>query len=68
MKIGITGGFGFIGSNLAMRLIHQNHDLVVIDDMSTGLQSNLKNSRLDSTLFPCPKTTDGDLSKTVKKL
>ena len=45
MKIGITGGFGFIGSNRAMRLIDQNHDLVVIDDMSTGLQSNLKNSR-----------------------
>lgn len=43
MKIGITGGFGFIGSNLATHLINKNYNLVLIDDLSTGIKSNLNN-------------------------
>ena len=43
MKIGITGGYGFIGSNLAERLVSKNLEVVVIDDLSTGLKSNLTN-------------------------
>jgi len=41
MKIGITGGYGFIGSNLVERLISKNLEVIVIDDLSTGLKSNL---------------------------
>jgi UDP-glucose 4-epimerase len=36
MKILITGGAGFIGSNLADRLVEEGHQLVVIDDLSSG--------------------------------
>jgi len=36
MKILITGGAGFIGSNLADRLVAEGHQLVVIDDLSSG--------------------------------
>ena len=43
MKIGITGGYGFIGSNLVERLVSKNLEAVVIDDLSTGLKSNLTN-------------------------
>jgi len=43
MKIGITGGLGFIGSNLVSRLIGQNYELVVVDDLSMGLKANLPN-------------------------
>ena len=43
MKIAVTGGAGFIGSNLVKKLIELNHDVVVIDDLSTGLASNLEN-------------------------
>ena len=43
MKIGITGGYGFIGSNLVERLISKNLEVIVIDDLSTGLTSNLVN-------------------------
>lgn len=41
MKILISGGAGFVGSHLAERLLNQNHDLVVIDDLSTGQYRNI---------------------------
>ena len=40
-KVGVTGGAGFIGSNLTSRLISQGHEVTVIDDLSTGLLSNV---------------------------
>ena len=41
MKCLITGGAGFIGSNLVDQLIKLNHQVVVIDNLSTGQKSNL---------------------------
>jgi len=37
----ITGGAGFMGLNLARHLIRQGHDVVVLDDFSTGKRENL---------------------------
>ena len=39
MKVVITGGCGFIGSNLAHELVDEN-EVVVIDDLSTGRSEN----------------------------
>ena len=41
MNILITGGAGFIGSNIANRLIDLGHSITIIDNESTGLKSNV---------------------------
>lgn len=40
-KILITGGAGFIGSNLVDRLIKEKYKVIVIDNLSTGKKENL---------------------------
>ena len=40
-KIAITGGGGFIGSNLAASLIADGHEVTIVDDLSTGLKTNI---------------------------
>jgi UDP-glucose 4-epimerase len=41
MRILVTGGAGFIGSHLCERLIQMGHQVVALDDLSTGVASNL---------------------------
>lgn len=41
MKILVTGGAGFIGSNIAEGHIKEGCDVVVIDDLSTGKRENV---------------------------
>jgi UDP-glucose 4-epimerase len=41
MKFLITGGAGFIGSHLAERLLGEGHEIIIIDDLSTGSYSNI---------------------------
>jgi len=41
MKILVTGGAGFIGSNLAQKLVENGNDVIIIDDLSTGYRSSL---------------------------
>ncbi len=42
MEIIVTGGCGFIGSNLIERLLKEGHSVKVFDNMHTGNPSNLK--------------------------
>ncbi|WFD11121.1 NAD-dependent epimerase/dehydratase family protein [Tepidibacter hydrothermalis] len=41
MKILVTGGAGFIGSNLVDELINLHYEVVVMDDLTTGKVENL---------------------------
>ncbi|ACX71941.1 ADP-L-glycero-D-manno-heptose-6-epimerase [Methanocaldococcus vulcanius M7] len=41
MKVLVTGGAGFIGSNLALELQNKGYDVVVLDDFSSGHFKNL---------------------------
>src|SRR5919198_4755927 len=47
MKFLVTGGAGFIGSHLVEHLAGEGHDVVVLDDFSTGKRDNLLNFRVE---------------------
>ncbi|HWA05991.1 MAG TPA: NAD-dependent epimerase/dehydratase family protein, partial [Ignavibacteria bacterium] len=38
MTILVTGGAGFIGSNIADAYIEKGHDVIIVDNMSTGVK------------------------------
>lgn len=42
----MTGGAGFIGSNIARALLHSGHEVVIVDDLSAGRQHNLPESAI----------------------
>jgi len=41
MKVLITGGAGFIGTNLTLGLLNCGYEVKVLDDLSTGLKQNI---------------------------
>lgn len=61
-KIIVTGGSGFIGSNLVDALVVLGHDVIVIDDLSSSSKDNLKES-LDKIEFIQESILDVDLNK-----
>lgn len=55
MKCLVTGGAGFIGSNLVLELEKQGHEVIAIDRLSTGTPTHLKGFK--------GKFMQGDVSK-----
>lgn len=41
MRVLVTGGAGYIGSVVTHRLVEAGHDVVVLDDLSTGFEVNI---------------------------
>lgn len=41
MKVLVTGGAGFIGSHLVDALVESGHEVVVVDNLSTGFEHNI---------------------------
>ena len=60
MKIIVTGGAGFIGSNLVEELVRLNHKVIIIDNLSTGRLENIQHLKTKITFFK------GDISKKGK--
>lgn len=58
MKILVTGGAGFIGSHLVRHLLAEGAQVVVIDDLSTGLKQNLP---IDDRLTFIEADVDSDI-------
>ena len=46
-KILITGGAGFIGSNLSNFLDKKNCKVTIIDDLSIGRKKNVQNKKIN---------------------
>jgi UDP-glucose 4-epimerase len=45
MRVLITGGAGFIGSHLAERYLEKGHEVIILDDLSTGSIDNIRQIR-----------------------
>ena len=41
MKILVTGGAGFIASHIVDKFIEEGHEVVILDDLSTGFEKNI---------------------------
>ena len=50
MKYVVTGGAGFIGSNIVKKLVSRGDNVVVIDNLNTGKEENLKSAK-DKIVF-----------------
>src|SRR4029077_4579449 len=64
MKVLVTGGAGFIGAHVARHLLEAGHDVVVLDDLSGGYESNVPTGAVfvDGSV-PAPEPLD-DLFQT----
>ena len=51
MRIVITGGAGFIGSHLIDRLLNEDHEVICIDNLSTGSIANIDHIRSPKFTF-----------------
>jgi len=65
----ITGGAGFIGSNLAKEFLKRKYKVTVIDDFSTGRERNIRNilEHKDFSLLTGSITDEALVSKAVEK-
>jgi UDP-glucose 4-epimerase len=41
MRVLVTGGAGFVGTNLTLSLLEHGYDVKIFDDLSTGLEQNI---------------------------
>ena len=58
MRILICGGAGFIGSNMADFLINHGHQVIIVDNLTSGKKENindLTNEFCDNILKITPK-------------
>jgi nucleoside-diphosphate-sugar epimerase len=63
MRYVVTGGAGFIGSNIVDELVRRGHSVVVLDDLSAGKEDNLAASRAKITFV---RGSIGDLEAVQK--
>jgi UDP-glucose 4-epimerase len=66
MRTLVTGGAGFIGSNLVDRLIEQGHEVTVVDNLSSGNLKNLANAS-GHARFVEADVTEPDMPEVVAK-
>lgn len=66
MRVLVTGGFGFIGSHLCERLLKDGHAVTILDNNSTGRESNLSSMQRSKSLRIVEGSVlDADLLKNI---
>ena len=71
MKILITGGLGFIGSNLAKRLVEDGNEVIIIDNLMKnygGNLHNISNFSKNITLHSCDIRDIRSIKKVLHKI
>ena len=66
MKSIVTGGAGFIGSHLVDQLLDLGHEVIVLDNFSTGRRDNLNHVIEKIQLIECDLSIKGDWVKFFK--
>ncbi len=62
MKILVTGGAGFIGSNIVIELLNRNFDVDILDNLSTGFAENIP----DGVKFYEQNISDPEIANILK--
>src|SRR4051794_32080543 len=65
-KVLVTGGAGFIGSNLAEGLIREGAKVTILDNLSTGFRDNLEEIDGDFEFVEGDLNDDRALSKAIE--
>ena len=65
-KVLITGGAGFIGSNLVDSLLKENVSLIILDNYSTGRIQNLEHVKNDIEIIECDISIKSDWTQKFK--
>ena len=66
MKILVTGGAGFIGSNIVDELIEQKHKVVIVDNLATGNIKNVNKKAKFYKVSVCDKKKIDEIFKKEK--
>ncbi len=66
MKVLVTGGAGFIGSNIVDELIERKHKVVIIDNLATGNIKNVNKKAKFYKVSVCDKKKIDDIFKKEK--
>jgi UDP-glucose 4-epimerase len=65
MKTLVTGGAGFIGSNVVDALIARGDEVTVLDNLSTGRRENLEDAVSKGAVFKEADFRDADAAKAI---
>jgi UDP-glucose 4-epimerase len=61
LKVLVTGGAGFIGSNLVDALLDRGDDVVVLDNLTTGRKSNVDHALANGAKLVVEDIRDGEM-------
>lgn len=68
MKSIVTGGAGFIGSHLVDALLELGHEVIVLDNFSTGRRENLDHVKSKISLIECELSVPGNWAQYFKNI